>query len=96
MKGYWIIFGSDVIDAVAQQEYSRLWAPISEKYGASVRLLEPGVLVESLTSKRVLAVEFPSYELAMACNVDPAYAEARRFALSAYKREMIIVEGDLA
>ncbi|NBF06282.1 DUF1330 domain-containing protein [Pseudomonas sp. Fl5BN2] len=96
MKGYWIIFGSDVIDANAQQEYNRLWAPISERYGAKVRLLQPGVLVEALTSKRVLAVEFPSYEQAQACNIDPAYAEARLFALSAYKREMIIIEGDLA
>lgn len=96
MKGYWIIFGSDVINANAQRVYSRLWAPISEKYGAKVRLLEPGVLVEALTTKRVIAVEFPSYEQAKACNIDPDYAEARLFALSAYKREMIIIEGDLA
>ncbi|NVZ22737.1 DUF1330 domain-containing protein [Pseudomonas costantinii] len=96
MKGYWIIFGSDVIDPTAQQEYSRLWAPISEKYSAKVRLLEPGALVESLSTKRVLVVEFPSYEQAKACNIDPAYAEARHFALRAYQREMIMIEGDLA
>lgn len=36
-----------------------MWAPISEKYGGNVRLLEPFVLVESLTTKRVLAIEFP-------------------------------------
>ena len=96
MKGYWIIFGSDVIDANAQQEYSRLWAPISEKYEAKVRLLETCVMVEALTTKRVLVVEFPSYEQAKACNIDPAYVEARLFALGAYKREMIIIEGNLA
>lgn len=96
MKGYWIILGTDVVDADAQKEYSRLWAPISKKYGARVRLLEPGVLVESVTTKRVLVVEFPSYEQAKACNIDPDYAEARLIALRAYKREMIIIQGDLA
>ena len=96
MKGYWIIFGSDVIDPNAQQEYSRLWTSIGEKYSAKVRFLEPGVLVESEFSTRVLAVEFPSYKHATACYIDPAYSRAKQFALRAYKREVIIIEGDLA
>nr|WP_180205575.1 DUF1330 domain-containing protein [Pseudomonas sp. SbOxS1]NYU05700.1 DUF1330 domain-containing protein [Pseudomonas sp. SbOxS1] len=96
MKGYWIIFGSDVIDSDAQQEYGRLWAPIGEKYGAKIKVFESGALVEVQSTKRVLAVEFPSYEQAKACYNDAAYGEAKLFALRASSREMIIIEGDLA
>ncbi|WP_211169268.1 DUF1330 domain-containing protein [Aromatoleum toluvorans] len=96
VKGYWIILGTDVTDQAAQQEYGRLWAPIGEKYGATVRVLDPEVLVESRSSRRVLAVEFPSYEQAKACYKDPAYTHAKEFALRASQRELIIIEGDLA
>ena len=95
MKGYWIIFGSTVTDAAAQQEYGRLWGPIAEKYGAKLKALDPAALLESHTSSRVVAVEFPSYALAKACYEDPAYLEAKAFALRAARREMIVIEGDL-
>lgn len=96
MKGYWIIFGSEVVDSEAQQEYGRLWLPISEEYGAKVKVLEAGALMEAHDTRRVVAVEFPTYERAKACYDDPAYAEARQFALRASRREMIIIEGELA
>ncbi|MFK0270453.1 DUF1330 domain-containing protein [Pseudomonas asiatica] len=96
MKGYWIIFGSAVADADAQQEYARLWGPISEKYNAKVKVLGPDQVVETTLSSRVLAVEFPSLALAKACYDDPAYTEAKIYALRAATREMIIIEGDLA
>ncbi|MFK0033629.1 DUF1330 domain-containing protein [Pseudomonas monteilii] len=96
MKGYWIIFGSAVADAEAQSEYARLWGPISETYQAKVKVLDADQVVETLTSSRVLAVEFPSLALAKACYADPAYTEAKGYALRAASREMIIIEGDLA
>lgn len=92
MKGYWIILGAEVTDSDAQQEYGRLWKPIAEKYDAKLKLLD-GVLKEASASKRVLAVEFESYEQAKACYEDPAYTEAKVFALRASKRELIIIEG---
>ncbi|WP_252993945.1 DUF1330 domain-containing protein [Pseudomonas pergaminensis] len=58
--------------------------------------MDPGALPESMTSKRVLVVEFSSYEQAKACNIDPYYAKAKSVAFLAYKREMIIIEGNLA
>ena len=94
MKGYWIILGSAVTDTDAQQEYARLWAPIAERYGAKLKALDPAALLESNNSKRVLAVEFPSYALAKACYEDPAYAEAKAFALRAARRELMVIEGD--
>jgi uncharacterized protein (DUF1330 family) len=96
LKGYWIIFGTDIIDSAAQHAYSRLWAPISEKYNAKIKVLETGALVESHISTRVLTVEFPNYEQAKACYSDPAYDEAKQFAVRACHREMIIIEGNLA
>ena len=96
LKGYWLLFGSCVVDADAQQEYGRLWCPIGEKYSARLKVLEPRALVEAQSSNRVLAVEFPSYEQAKACYNDPAYIEAKQFALRGSRRELIIIEGDLA
>ncbi|MBN5495449.1 DUF1330 domain-containing protein [Pseudomonas aeruginosa] len=96
MKGYWIILGTAVKDLQSQQQYARLWQPIGEKYGAVVKVLDAGSLRESCYSSRVLVVEFASLELANACYDDPAYQEAREFALRAAARELIIVEGQLA
>lgn len=96
MKGYWINFGSAPNDGEAQQEYSGLWGPIAEKYGAKLKVLDPSALVEFHTGSRVLAVEFASYAQAKACYEDPAYQAAKEFALRAAKREVIIIEGDLA
>lgn len=96
MKGYWIIFGSEVTDAAAQQEYGRLWKPIAQKYGATIKSLDGGVLKEARETQRVLAVEFDSLAKAQACYSDPAYVEAMVFAHKASHRELIIIEGELA
>ncbi|MBK4995664.1 DUF1330 domain-containing protein [Pseudomonas sp. S37] len=95
MKGYWIILGTAVTDHEAQQEYGRLWAPIAEQYGARLKVLDSAALVEAHTSTRVLAVEFDSYAQAKACYADPAYSQAKAVALRAYRREVLIIEGDL-
>ncbi|SAL57613.1 DUF1330 domain-containing protein [Caballeronia humi] len=97
MKGYWLILGSNVEDHAAQERYAALWEPIAARYQASVRMLDvTAVLQEARSTKRVLAVEFPSIELARACYEDPAYQEAMPFALKASYRELLIIEGDLA
>lgn len=96
MKGYWIILGAEVTDPEAQHEYARLWRPIGEKYGAQLKSLDPEALKEVGGSSRALAVEFESYAQAKECYEDPAYIEAKAFALRASKRQLIIIEGDLA
>lgn len=97
MKGYWIVLGSDIADQEAQQSYVRLWAPIAEKYGAKLRPLETGAaLMEATQTTRVVLVEFPSYQQAKACYADPAYEKAKQYAIKGSKRELLIVEGDLA
>lgn len=97
MKGYWIIFGGEVTDPDAQKQYGALWAPIAEKYQAKVKALDTAsVLKETHGSRRVVVVEFPSLEAAKACYEDSAYQAAKAFAVRASKRELVIVEGDMA
>lgn len=97
MKGYWLILGTEISDQVAQSEYGRLWKPIAEKYQAKLNPQKvPPSLKEARDAHRVIVVEFPSLELAKACYSDPAYEEARRFALRASNRELLIFEGELA
>jgi uncharacterized protein (DUF1330 family) len=97
MKGYWLILGTEVTDQKAQAEYNRLWAPIAEKYQARLNpTTVPPLLKEARDTARVIIAEFPSYDLAKACYEDPAYQAAREFALQASKRDLLIIEGDLA
>ncbi|TIW23046.1 MAG: DUF1330 domain-containing protein [Mesorhizobium sp.] len=96
MKGYWLIVGTEISDDGAQGEYARLWKPIAEKYQARISPLKvPPLLKEARDARRVIVVEFPSYELALACYDDPDYGEARRFALQASNRELLILKGEL-
>lgn len=96
MKGYWLIFSADATDPAALQEYARQWKPIGEKYGAVLKMLDASALKEMSWSSRVLTVEFDSLEKARACYDDPAYIEAKAFALRAGSRELIIFEGQFA
>ncbi|WP_041734202.1 MULTISPECIES: DUF1330 domain-containing protein [Burkholderiaceae] len=67
------------------------------KYQAQLKSVDASaVLVEGRDIKRVVAVEFPSYEAARSCYEDPTYQEARRYALQASKRELLILKANLA
>lgn len=96
MKGYWIIFGGDILDHGAQSEYGRLWAPIGQKYGAKIRFLEQEALVEASATNRVIIVEFDSLQKAKECYFDPSYTEAKESAIKASRREIVIIEGKFA
>jgi uncharacterized protein (DUF1330 family) len=97
MKGYWLILGTEVTDQAAQSDYGRLWGPIAQKYQARLNPTKvPPLLMEARNTARVVIVEFPSYEMARACYADPAYEEARVFALRASKRDLLIFEGEIA
>ena len=96
MKGYWLILGTEITDASAQKDYSRLWAPIAAKYQARVVSGKTALLQEARDTTRTVIVEFPSYEMAKACYEDPAYHKARQFALRASRRDLLIFEGEIA
>ena len=97
MKGYWLIIGTEISDQQAQAEYGRLWKPIGEKYQARLSTAKNApLLMEARDAGRMVVVEFPTLEIAKACYADPAYDEAKRFALQASNRVLVIFEGELA
>lgn len=97
MKGYWLILATEVSDKEAHVEYNRLWKPIAEQYGASLKTpAVPLDLKEARDTGRVILVEFPSLHDARACHADPAYQEAMVFAAKASRRDLVIFEGDIA
>ena len=93
MAGYWIIRGT-VKDSDAFDKYSKLWAPLAQKYGARF-LAGAGQhqTREGTDQPRVAIVEFDSYAQAVACYDDPDYQASLEWALKAYDRELTIVEG---
>lgn len=96
MKGYWVILGTAVADQGAQEEYGRLWKPIAEQYQAKINpTIVPPVLKEARNTSRVIIVEFPSYETALACYEDPAYQEAKAFANKAAQRDLLIIKAEI-
>lgn len=95
MAGYWIVRSSAIEDQAAFDEYAQRWLPIAGKYGASIVAGREGrhETREGDPYPRVLLVEFPSYESALACYEDPDYQAALPFARDAYaRRELVIVE----
>jgi len=97
MKGYWIIIGTEVSDHYAQREYGRLWNPIAQRFQARLNPSKiPPMLIEARDASRVIIVEFPSYKAAKDCYNDPAYEEARQFAIQASNRELLILEGEIS
>ncbi|WP_108660054.1 DUF1330 domain-containing protein [Acuticoccus kandeliae] len=97
MKGYWLIHATAVSDPSANETYNRLWKPIAEKYGARINAHGTEIIhKEARDSARVVTVEFPSYAIAKACYEDPAYQEALEYALKASRRDLLILEGELA
>ncbi len=94
MAGYWIVRGT-IKDQAAFEEYVRLWNPIAERYGASYLTGGKGHQTrEGKDYQRVVIVQFPSYEQAVACYDDPDYRAALVPAMLAYDRDLVIVDGD--
>lgn len=94
MPGYWIVRGS-VKDRAAFDVYARSWLPIAEAYGA--RYLTAGgqhETREGVDFDRVVIVEFPTYDAALACYDSPEYQALLSDALKAYDREVTIVDVD--
>lgn len=94
MAGYWIVRASAVTDPEAQRSYGKAWAPLAERYGATV-IAGPGRIaaVEGDPVARAFIVRFDSYEQALACYEDAAYQAASVFGRQASSRDLVILEG---
>ena len=92
-KGYWIA-NSEWSDMTAMPAYRDANSEVMARHGA--RFIARGgavTIVEGEGHSRFTAVEFPSYEAALACYHDPEYQLAAKIRHSASKGNMLIVEG---
>ena len=93
MTAYWVA-KVQVSDEAAYGEYAKRAGPALERHGG--RVLARGgkqVTLEGEEFPRVVVVEFPSLEQAVACYNSPEYQEAWAFQKGAAVRQVSIVEG---
>ncbi len=92
-KGYWVAF-ADVHDPEGYQAYVAANAEAFRKYGG--RFLVRGGPFEAAEGKprsRIVVIEFPSYEAALACYRSPEYARAMALRQGYSTMDLAIVQG---
>ncbi len=92
-KGYWIA-RVDIADPEAYKAYVAANGPVFASFGARF-LVRAGrsETLEGVSRARNVVIEFPSYEVALACWRSPEYQEAlnlRRFVSTA---DLLVIEG---
>ena len=92
-KGYWMAM-VDVRDPEVYRKYIESNGVAFAKYGAKFlvragRHTEP----EGPTGNRHVILEFPTYEMALACYESPEYQEALKHRLVGSVGKFVIVEG---
>jgi uncharacterized protein (DUF1330 family) len=92
-KGYWI-GRVDVSDTEAYKKYVAANGPVFAKYGARF-LIRGGQFeaVEGTARSRNVVIEFPSYQVALACYHSPEYAAAMALRLDAGVSDILVIEG---
>lgn len=92
-KGYWVGL-VDVNDDEAYKEYVRETAAAYRNYGARF-LVRGGAMTkaEGNTRSRVVVIEFPDYETALACRNSPEYAKAKALREGISQADIVVVEG---
>jgi len=92
-KGYWVA-NVDVTDVDGYKKYAAANAVPLRKFGA--KFLTRGGKSDTVEGKlrsRVVVIEFPSYEAALACYRSPEYIEARKLRESASAADIVVLEG---
>ena len=92
-KGYWI-GRVDVRDDEAYKKYVAANAMAFTKFGARF-IVRGGAYeaVEGTARARNVVIEFPSYEVALACYRSPEYAQAMSFRREAAEADIVVIEG---
>ncbi|HET9715936.1 MAG TPA: DUF1330 domain-containing protein [Pseudolabrys sp.] len=92
-KGYWIAT-VDVRNADGYKQYVDALPDILRKFGGRY-VMRGGrtELVEGKGRNRVVVLEFPSYEAALACYRSPEYAKAIALRQASAEADLIVVEG---
>ena len=92
-KGYWVA-NVDVTDVDQYKKYVAANAEAFRKFGA--KFLTRGgrsEMAEGKLRSRVVVIEFPDYEAALACYRSPEYAAARRLREPASVADIVVLEG---
>jgi uncharacterized protein (DUF1330 family) len=93
-KGYWITFYRKIINTDAMAAYGKLAVPAVESGGGKflVRTM-PEKFYEAGLKERVVVIEFPSLEQAVATFEGSAYQAAKKLLDGAVERDIRIVQG---
>ena len=92
-KGYWVA-NIDVTDMDGYKAYVAANAEPFREFGA--KFLTRGGKSEAVEGKsrsRIVIIEFPSYEAALACYRSPEYAKAIALRQAAADADLIVIEG---
>ena len=92
-KGYWVA-SVDVSNPDEYKKYVAANAVSFRKYGA--KFLTRGgksEMAEGKLRSRVVIIEFPNYESALACYRSPEYAAAKAFRENASAADIVILDG---
>ncbi len=92
-RGYWIA-NVDVRNADGYKQYVAALPDILRKFGG--RYVTRGgktEVVEGKSRSRIVVVEFPSYETALACYRSPEYAKAIALRQANADADLIVIEG---
>ncbi|HEY6241436.1 MAG TPA: DUF1330 domain-containing protein [Burkholderiales bacterium] len=94
-KGYWVVCYHSIKNQDAFQAYAKLASPAILAAGGKYLVRgNPAKVYESGMNQRVVLIEFPSVQAALATHDGPGYQEAlKHLAGDAVKRDMRVVEG---
>jgi uncharacterized protein (DUF1330 family) len=93
MAAYWMVRSGDIKDEDALKEYQNRFVNIGPRFKAKIIARGQHQKPEEPDFPRVLIVEFPSYQQALACYEDPEYKEAMVYANKALDRQMTSIDG---
>ena len=93
-KGYWVA-NVDISDLDEYKKYVAANAEPFRKYGGKflTRGGKSEIVEDKLRRSRVVVLEFPSFESALACYRSPEYAAARKLREPASVADIIVLEG---
>jgi uncharacterized protein (DUF1330 family) len=94
-KAYWVVAYQSIKNQDAWQAYAKLASPAILAAGGKYLIRgNPAKTYESGINQRVVVIEFPSVQAAIACHDGAPYQEAlKHLAGDAVKRDLRVVEG---
>jgi uncharacterized protein (DUF1330 family) len=94
-KGYWVVAYHAIKNQDGFQAYAKVAGPLIQTMGGKYLVRgNPTKTYESGMNQRVVLIEFPSVQAAIACHDSAAYQEAlKHLAGGAVTRDLRIVEG---